>query len=90
MNWQQIKTWSPSLNFCAQSCHWGWGAFAVLAALSKGLPWMVLVLVGVAALKEFVFDLFILEHDNPGWPGSTQDFILYLIGGLTGYLMWVL
>ena len=89
-------TWQPSANFLAQSCHLGWGAFAVSASLFRGLPWLIPVLVIVAAIKEFWADIFWLEsgHTPVGelasdtWQGSTLDFCMYLLGGLIGWLTW--
>ena len=80
--------WTPTLEFCAQSCHLGWGAFVVLGSLYHGWYWWVIaVFVAVAAAKEFVFDI-VVEQD--AWSSSFRDFAFYLGGGLIGYLTWLI
>jgi hypothetical protein len=80
--------WYPSAEFCAQSSHVGWGAFAVLTtALWWGAPIALLALVAFVAVKEFGFDL-VVERDAV--LESCLDAGFWMVGavlGLTAFLL---
>lgn len=79
-----MNKWSPSAKFCASSAHMGWAAAFVLGYKDWGTLELSVVLIVYAAIKEYVFDLFIIEHDSI--LGSTLDFVTYILGGLVGLL----
>ena len=82
--------WSPSINFCAQSAHLFAGAYVVSNILAKGFsPWWILVAVVIAGLKEISDSTFFeVPPDDWGWPGSFEDWTMYLVGGAIGWFTW--
>lgn len=78
--------WNPSAAFLAQTNHILCGALVLLAADHAGLTlWATFAgLLSVAAMKEFILDIFVLERDS--LLGSLADWIFYLLGGIGGWL----
>jgi hypothetical protein len=82
---RQLRLWQPTMLFCAELSHCGWGSFAVLAALYHGWPWLIPVFIVIAAGKEFLWDA-VQEGDS--FSLNLLDFVMYLAGGLIGFLTW--
>ena len=81
--------WTPSLEFCAESCHVAWGGLIFLVvALHAGPWWASVALIAWATPKEFVIDPLI-EHD-PIWTNGLIDFAFYVAGGLLGFGLYLL
>jgi hypothetical protein len=72
--------WTPSPNYLAQNTHiLGASSIVLFCALQGWNFWIGLGIVLVWALiKEFVLDLFVIEHDT--LEGSDLDFLMYVIG----------
>jgi hypothetical protein len=81
------NTWTPSAWFLAEMTHVLAGLF-IWPAVHAGLHPLTafLILVAWAIVKEFVLDLFIMEHDTIS--GSGEDALAYLIGGIANVLMF--
>lgn len=69
--------WVPSPKFCASSAHTGWGtAFLLAGQTHDWSPWIgFTVLTAWGLFKEYLLDLFVIEHDSVA--GSTLDFVTY-------------
>jgi hypothetical protein len=78
-------TWYPSANVDAQTCHF----FVAMWAMAQFRDWKFRLasafaaVLGFALFKEFVLDLFVVEHDTVG--GSGVDFLFYALGMVVGY-----
>jgi len=84
--------WYPSNNYLAQVTHVLGGAVVILLAHLQGSNpfWVWLVLALVVAVKEFIGDTYILEHDT--FQGDAIDWFFYQCGAglatLTTFYFW--
>jgi hypothetical protein len=69
-------------NFVAQTGHAGWGALVVIACVFlfgyTTLPYVTLVALAAAGLKEFVYDRFFEASEVRG--SDLEDFLFYALG----------
>ena len=81
--------WYPSEEVDAQAAHAGWGMalFLMVCYWGWGLLGGAMVVVGWAAVKEFVFDI-VIEKDT--WDSSAVDFAFYLVGAVVGLMVVML
>lgn len=79
-----MNKWSPSAKFCASSAHMGWAAAFIVTYDDWNTLTLCIILIVWAAIKEYILDLFIIEHDSI--IGSTLDFVTYMLGGIVGLI----
>jgi hypothetical protein len=74
--------WVPSSNFLAQNTHiLGASSIVLFCALQGWNFWIGFgIVVAWALVKEFILDLFVIEHDT--LEGSLEDFLMYLLGAV--------
>jgi len=69
-------TGDPSFNTISQSAHFFCGAY--ILHLFHGNFWIILIAVGLAALKEFWYDYHFESKEVRG--SSFEDFLFYCLG----------
>lgn len=88
---KKLSAWVAALGqnmqFVAFWAHFGVGALVVIVSGPRAALYVMLAVIGLGAVKEFVFDMLYEQKPPQTWADSFEDFFGWFLGAMLGW--WI-